>query len=193
MEKAKAPTLGTQPVWLVPQSFAWYQHNSSNKDRGHIPTEAELASGRAPNRQEGRCMTYLGLVHGAKGLIYWCYYDMRVLPQYEEMWAWMKEIGQEVKTLTPVLLSPDDLGPIAFSPADAPMHTRVKVWNGTCYLMAVNAERKPCTVTFSPDCALPGEISVMFENRTVKTAGGSFSDSFKPLEVHVYQWKQKMH
>jgi len=50
-------------------------------------------------------MTYLALAHGAKGLIYYCYYDMRVLPQYAEMWTGMKKIASEVKALSPVLLS----------------------------------------------------------------------------------------
>lgn len=186
VEKSKAPSLGSQPVWLVPQSFAWYQHNSKNPDRSHIPTEEELADGRAPNRNEARCMTYLGLVHGAKGLIYWCYYNMRMLPQYEEMWGWMQEIGQEVQTLAPVLLSPEDLGTVPFGPADAPVHTKLKRHEGRLYLMAVNAEPKACRVTFDLGRKLSSRVTVMFEDREVAVSGAGFADNFGPLEVHVY-------
>ncbi len=56
-------------------------------------------------------MTYLALTHGAKGLIYWCYYNLRMLPQYQEMWNGMKKIGAEVRILEPALLSPEDIGP----------------------------------------------------------------------------------
>ena len=186
VEKSKAPSLGSQPVWLVPQSFAWYQHNSKNPDRSHIPTPQELTDGRAPNRDEARCMTYLGLVHGAKGLIYWCYYNMRMLPQYEEMWGWMQEIGQEVQTLAPVLLSPEDLGTVPFSPPDAPVHTLLKRHDGRLILMAVNAEREVCRVTFNLGRRLKARVDVMFEDRDVAPSGTGFADDFGPLEVHVY-------
>jgi hypothetical protein len=82
---ARQAVQDNQPVWLIPQAFAWYQYNSKNPDRGHLPTDEELRTGRAPTFEEERCMTYLGLIHGAKGLIYYCYYDLRVLPQYREM------------------------------------------------------------------------------------------------------------
>ena len=68
---------GRMPVWVVPQAFAWYQYNPAGSDRARKPTAAELKSGRAPNYEEERCMTYLALAHGAKGLIYYCYYDLR--------------------------------------------------------------------------------------------------------------------
>ena len=87
---ARQAVRDNQPVWLVPQAFAWYQYNSKNPDRGHVPSDEELRTGRAPTHEEERCMTYLGLINGAKGLIYYCYYDLRVLPQYREMWGWMK-------------------------------------------------------------------------------------------------------
>lgn len=184
-DEARKAMGGVKPVWLVPQAFAWYQYNSENKDRGHIPTEEELRTGRAPTYEEGRCMTYLALIHGAKGLIYYCYYDMRVLPQYAEMWEWMKAIGKEVETLMPVLLSSDDRGEALFSPAAAPIHTRLKAADGRLYLMAVNAGNRRVETEF----ALPVRaktVDVLFEGRTIIPKGKRFTDAFEPLEAHVY-------
>lgn len=180
---------GHKPVWMVLQAFAWYQYNSTNPDRGHIPTAAELQTGRAPTYQEGRCMTYLALTHGAKGIIYYCYYDMRVLPQYAEMWTWMKSIGSEVKTLSPILLSPSDLGAVRYSPSSASLHTKLKVYNGEVYLMAVNPDNTACTVTFQLKNSVTSHASTMFENGrvpTVNVAAGTLTDTFQPLGVHVY-------
>jgi hypothetical protein len=177
---------GAKPVWQVPQAFAWYQYNSKNPDRGHIPTPEELKTGRAPNYLEARCMTYLSLTHGAKGLIYYCYYDLRKLPQYNEMWDWMKGIGTEVKTLSPILLSPEDLGTVKFAPENAPIHTKLKRHDGRLYLMAVNSGNEPCKVSFELKHRLPREVEVMFEDRKAETAGRSLTDEFQPLEVHVY-------
>ena len=136
MDMADAAVRGHMPVWLVPQSFAWYQHHPPGSNRARIPTAEDLRTGRAPTFEESRCMTYLALAHGAKGLIYWCYYNMRMLPQYPEMWAGMKRIGAEVKTLSPILLSPEDLGSVRFTPdTGGKIHTKLKRHKGREYLI----------------------------------------------------------
>ena len=191
MDTANAAVRRSQPVWLVPQAFAWYQYNSKNPDRGHLPTPEELQKGRAPTYEEERCMTYLGLTHGAKGLIYYCYYDLRVLPQYREMWAGMKKIGAEVKTLSPVLLSPDDPSPIRVTPKSAALHTKLKRVGNRLYLLAVNASNTPVTVKLRFSRPLVGLVNVLFESRQRPTADRGFVDHFGPLEVHVYEFSRE--
>jgi hypothetical protein len=195
MDTAMRAVNGHKPVWLVPQAFAWYQYNPEGSNRARKPTEAELKTGRAPTYEESRCMTYLALAHGAKGLIYYCYYDLRVLPQYAEMWGGMKKIGAEVKALSPVLLAPEDLGSATFSPADAPIHTKLKRCDNKLYLIAVNAANAPAQVTFDlsranglhgKPYAPPAQVEVVFENRKAPTDGAKLKAEFKPLEVHVY-------
>jgi len=187
MDDANASVRGHKPTWLVPQAFAWYQYGAINPNRGHIPSTEELKTGRAPTYEESRCMTYLALTHGAKGLIYYCYYDLRVLPQYKEIWAEMKKIGQEVKTLSPVLLSPSDLGSVAYTPTKSAIHTKLKKCDDKLYLIAVNAGNTACTVTFDVKRKLGTPANVMFEDREIKNIQGSkLTDDFKPLEVHVY-------
>lgn len=183
-DKMNESVRGTKPCWLVPQAFGWYQYKSKDNDRGHTPTPEELKTGRAPTREEARAMTYLSLVHGAKALIYYCYYDMRVLPQYPEMWAWMKDIAGEVKELSPVLLAPEDLGAVKVTPKCAAIHTKLKVCDGRRYLMAVNPNETPCRVKFH----LPGarKAVVLFEERSILSTGRGFMDDFEPLGVHVY-------
>lgn len=132
-------------------------------------------------------MTYLALAHGARGLIYWCYYNLRMLPQYQEMWTGMKKIGAEVKALEPALLSPQDLGPAAFTPATAPVHTRLKRHAGQDFLIAVNAGTAPCEVALDLGHPLQAPAEVLFEQRQVKLDGALLRDRFLPLEVHVYR------
>jgi hypothetical protein len=185
-EVAKLAVASHKPVWVVPQAFGWYQYNSENKDRGHIPSAAELKEGRAPTYEEDRCMTYLALNHGAKGLIYYCYYDLRVLPQYREMWGWLKSIAAEVKALSPVLLSPDDRGTALCLPPNANVDTRLKQHEGKLYLIAVNTATAPCHVTFKLGGLRSDQAGVLFEGRSVKLAKAQMIDDFKPLAVHVY-------
>ncbi len=189
MEKSKAPSMGSQPIWLVPQAFAWYQHDAKNTDRARTPSQKDLDTGRAPTYEEGRCMTYIGLTHGAKGLIYWCYYNMRVLPQYEEMWTWMKSIGQEVKDLSPMLLTAQDLGAVSVSPESKDIHTLLKRDGNTYCLMAVNAGSSACTPTLHPPISATTPVEVRSENRKVEAQKNGITDTFAPLAVHVYQWE----
>jgi hypothetical protein len=51
---------GERPVWAVLQAFDWNKWRKGAIDRVHRPTPGEE-----------RCMTYLALVHGAKGIIFW--------------------------------------------------------------------------------------------------------------------------
>jgi hypothetical protein len=185
-EFAKSAVALHKPVWVVPQAFGWYQYNSENTDRGHTPSAGELQEGRAPTYEESRCMTYLALTHGAKGLIYYCYYDLRVLPQYREMWGWLKSIAAEVKTLSPMLLSPDDRGAALCLPPDGKIDTRLKQQGGRLYLIAVNTATEPCRVTFELGRLPSSQAAVLFEGRSVKLAKDQMTDDFKPLAVHVY-------
>jgi len=181
---------GLKPVWMVLQAFAWYQYRTAEDPkatggRGRIPTEDELRTGRAPTREEERCMTYLALTHGAQGLIYYCYYDLRVLPQYQQMWGWMKEIGAEVKELSPALLSPVKL-PVEVR-GDAPeLHALLKEHEGKWYLLAVNGETTPARAAF----LLPGaaeSVRVMFEDRSATASDRTLVDDFAPYAAHVYE------
>jgi hypothetical protein len=216
----QAATQGRKPVWMVLQAFAWYQYATpedphATGGRGRIPTAGELQRGRAPTREEERCMTYLALTHGAMGLIFYCYYDLRVLPQYQEMWSWMKEIGAEVKELSPALLSPARL-PVEVRGDAAKIHALLKEHDGKWYLLTVNGEPTPAKAHF----VLPRDVvslRVMFEARqaaapaaaspegdgsdaesaspppttspatALRANGRVVSDDFAPYAAHVYE------
>ncbi len=118
----------------------------------------------------------------------YCYYDLRVLPQYKQMWATMKRIAAEVKTLSPMLLAPGDLGPVPFSASDAPIHTRLKRHAGKLYRIAVNAGNARCRVTFDLPERLPPRAAILFEHRTLPTSGSRLTADFKPRAVHVFEF-----
>lgn len=185
-----AATQGLKPLWMVLQAFAWYQYRdpedpTAKGGRGRTPTANELLTGRAPTRDEERCMTYLALTHGAMGLIYYCYYDLRVLPQYEEMWGWMKEIAGEVKTLSPALLSPIERA-VEVRGDSQKIHALLKEHEGKWYLLAVNGETTPAKAEFNLPAAAQS-VKVLFEEHTVALAGNVLGDDFAPLAAHVYE------
>ena len=176
-----------KPVWAVIQAFGWYQYRPDNGNRARIPTAEELMKGRAPTYDEVRCMTYIALAHGAKGIFYYCYYDMHVLPQYAEMWDWMKKIGGEVKELSPILLAPGEEVPVTFEPSTVSLHTRMKFVGKKRYLIAVNESDQSTDIVLKIENPVRAKVNVLFENRQLEVADGSLRDSFKPREAHVYE------
>lgn len=169
-----------KPVWAIPQAFDWNVWNKGSINEVHRPTDAEE-----------RCMTYLALVHGAKGIIYWAHTASKYyIRDYPEHWAYMKKLAGELRDLSPVLLTSTLPAP-AFEPADAPIDTMMKVSGGSLYVFAVNHDKAAHKVAFRlPKAARPG-VEVLFEKRSVAVQADSFADDFAPLEVHVYKLAAK--
>jgi hypothetical protein len=97
--KTREASLGTDAFWQVPQAFAWC---TARKDRD------PQGEGRPPTYEELRCMTYQALAEGAKGLIYYAFYELREDPLgFDARWRDMTRIAREVRALEPALLSAD--------------------------------------------------------------------------------------
>lgn len=93
--KCVAVSDGQRPLWMVPQAMDWACYHKDHAEKH-----------RAPTLDEEMVMTYLCLIHGAHGLIYYSYYDlMRDRLGFDKRWADMLVVGNEVKALFPALLS----------------------------------------------------------------------------------------
>ena len=169
-----------KPVWVVPQAFDWSVWRTGKVDQTHRPTP-----------EEERAMTYLALVHGARGIIYWAHTASKYyIEDYPDHWAAVKKIAGELRDLSPVLLTPTVENGVLISPKDAPVDTMVKRLNGDTYVFAVNREPKECAASFTlPLLIESASVDVLFEKRAFKAVGGSWKDQFKPLEVHVFRLK----
>ena len=94
-QKSRAVSDGHKPLWMVPQAFDWASYRKDH------------AKGRPPTLDEELVMTYLCLIHGAHGLIYYSYADLIRDERmgFAQRWADMLVVGKEVKELEPALLS----------------------------------------------------------------------------------------
>ncbi|MFQ5786946.1 MAG: hypothetical protein ACE5H1_03115, partial [Thermodesulfobacteriota bacterium] len=85
-------------VWAVIQAFGWRYVRDSPK----------LKNAKNPTLEEERCLTYLAIVHGAKGILYFTYsggkYEIKDFPEH---WNDVKRIASELNILSPVLTAPD--------------------------------------------------------------------------------------
>jgi hypothetical protein len=103
---------------------------------------------------------------------------------------WSLDVGaeiartnHEIQSLVPALVEP----PIATSVAlGSPVKAGGREHNGAVYVIAVNASRSPATASINVPALGDRVLRSLDGLHTVTAGGGSFTDSFGPLEVRIY-------
>jgi hypothetical protein len=165
-------TKTTKPIWTSLQAY--------KKDE----------KSRYPTAQEYRAQAYIGVISGAKGLMwYGGYVDGGIYhDQAAGHWTALAEVVKELRELSPVIMSPS-AGPPTFIPKDAPISVALKSGPNGPVLLAANRRAVPLDMTFDVAKFSAGQITVLYENRSVSPRAGKLADHFDPLGVHVYQFK----
>lgn len=152
---------------------------------------------RCPTPVEERCMTFLALNHGVKGLTYFIYHPQVTRLEggdkflSEELWQSMKELNRQTKEMSlPYLLGTDVAG---ISCANKAIDLAAKEYNGDVYIIACNTND---SLLDSVDIRIgsgapPKEAAVRFENRNVPVANEMIRDSFSGYAVHIYTYASK--
>ena len=168
---------GRGPVWFIPQTFPKIAYGPRSTDYEKI---------REPTYDEVRTMTWLGIIHGAQGAVY---YSHRVQEQviwiaYPGLWWATANVVRELRALGPVLLAPRWEGEVKCDRAE--IHVAARGADGGPLLMAANplkGQEVRATISVSmPD----GHLSVLGEKRQVEVTNGSFIDTFAPRTTHLY-------
>ena len=164
---------GTRPVWTVIQFFQQTLESA-------WPTEQQLHD-----------MSWMAIVEGATGLFYW-EYGIRGLAlvtdpvQHAALYQELIDVTTEIKSLEPVLLSPD-APVITTNSQSGVVFTKTKVAaDGTRYLFAYNYTASPTTAQFV--LAQPA-TNILDYDTGVSIAPDSsttFSDTFQPYQAHIF-------
>ena len=172
-------TLSKKPLWIAIQS---YQHKSKD---GRFPTPAEY-----------RCMAYLSIINGAKGIFFYTGSGQKDFegkpaglmnkPQ-EGHWDYVKKLARELHNFSPVIMAAQPEDRIMMSPTNAPIEFAVRQSDGAIYLMAANKSPVSQQVTFSGSILGGKKASVLFEQHSVGVTQDSLKDQFDALSVHVYR------
>lgn len=106
---------GGLPLWSVPQAHltALYgEENGRRLDRAE-DREKLLANYRAPSEEEMRSMSLLMAIQGARGFVFYSYFDLikpAVLPDFDRRWAELCRVAALLRELQPFLYS-DETAP----------------------------------------------------------------------------------
>jgi len=157
-----------KPLWIVPQAFGgneWWR--------------------REPTAQEQRVMTYLALLHGARGVQYFIRWPRISFPKSPIMWGECGRLALETAELTPALLSHEPAPTVTCSsPA---IHARAFADRGLVTLLTVNTENRPQTMRLQLEgIDFTGEAEVLFEDRRVAVHGGAIEEPIDAFGTRAY-------
>jgi hypothetical protein len=183
------------PVWAVLQAFGY--QNQKLKGWG----------AREPTYNEMRAMTFLSIIHGAKGIFYYTFtgseYRMLESPEH---WNDLKKIVTELNGIYPLLLQPDDdlkinleitEGPQKDEWGVMPVHLAIKHLSKDSggltagyYIIAANSLDKPVKASFRNSGKLPpsdNAVNILGDRNQLNIKNGTFSVTFKPYDVQIYK------
>ena len=192
------PGLGGGPAYV---GYRMHELNERSRRDRKVPwiiimAERTFSTWKRPVLPaEQRCQTYLALIHGAKGILY---FNFPVVTK--RMWDTITELANEIKQLEPAIMSPDLSQELSYTPNTYNMdagelpdvHAVLRRGpDERSVLLAANCRHYPVDATF----ALPGQlggqqaVEVLFDERRIATDGDSFSDRFEPYATRAYQFR----
>ncbi len=148
-----------------------------------------------PTLQQVRCEVWMSIVHGSRGLVYFVHewqpkFNESALLSDPAMLAAVTRINRRIGALAGVLNSPMVSGRAAVTsnPADVPVAFMMKEHEGIVYVFAVCMQGKNARAEFVVR-GLTGSqtVTVLDEDRTLKSHDGAFADDFEPWDVHLYR------
>ena len=132
-----------------------------------------------PTSQTVEAETWLAIAGGADG-IGWFPWD----PTNPQISATMKKLADEVGALQPALLAPQL--PTGYVRSKG-IFVGARKLNDAIYVIAVNASRKKVTAPMAVGGVADTTLQTLFEPpRRVKVTAGRFTDTFAPLQAHIY-------
>ena len=149
---------------------------------------------RKPTTGEVKSEVWMALIHGAKGVGYFCHTWVPTpveagLLQDKEMIAAVKVINERLTSLASVLNSPTTTGyaSVSSSNTEVPVDIMTKKQSMTNYLFAVAMRPGDTKATFEVKQGKMAEV--LGENRTIEIKNGKFTDDFSYYGVHLYKIK----
>ncbi len=161
-------------VWTIPMSEFW----SGCKKRICL-------------YQEQLCQSYLALIHGSKGLIYF-----RYAVYTEQMALAYKTLAKQLKVIGPACLTGDMEYTVKYSPGVlAPSKNKFtdiqvslkKNPSGGYLLLVANSKEYPVKARFKIPGIKGKTVKVLFAEKQLKIANGVFDETIEPLGVRAYQ------
>jgi hypothetical protein len=172
-------TVSKKPLWIAIQA---YQHPTKD---GRFPTPAEY-----------RCMAYLSIIHGVKGLFFYTGsgqkdFEGKPAGLLNKMdlahWDYVQKLARELREISAVITAPSGAAKVALTPTDAPIEYCCRQFKDKFYLFTANKSGRAQTVHFTGDILNAKKADVLFEGHSLVVSGNSLTDEFQAFDVHLYE------
>ena len=188
-EGAVAAVFNRKPVWVALQCYTVKAVSEAGKPsdgRPRLPTQAEL-----------RCMSYMALACGARGLLYYAFDDtyynngsirgVNIAKEYPEFWAQMTEVLKEIGAQEKVWVAPyATLRPVADTP-DIIVQERPFSLGGKTYVLVVNPKYEAREVRVKlPGCKAKGAAQDALGGKAGMIESAILTDRLEALESKCY-------
>lgn len=162
---------GSRPLWMVIQYFPL------------------TGAGGWPTLEELRAMSWMAIIEGARGLLYWSYGEKGLAwvkdPAVREAkWAELVKVTREIHALERVLLAPDADVARASTPAVRGLGKRTA--DGARYLFAYNTTGTPAAVTWTLAAPATGIIDLDTQAPAANVERDRLTATLGPYEVKRY-------
>jgi hypothetical protein len=144
--------------------------------------------------QQVKAEVWMSLIRGSRGIIYFVHqfkptFIEAALLADEPMLAQVRDVNKQIHQLAPVLNSATIDGAITVdSSAEVPVEAMVKRDQNSTYIFAVGMRDATTKARFQLQGAQKNaSVEVLGENRQISSQDGSFSDDFRPWDVHLYR------
>ena len=177
--------------WLIPNFVKAIEEVKGILDPGKplfIMIGSSIPAAECRTAEDIRCASYLALMHGAAGIIFHMgHYGID--PSYTRHLSVYRGLSREVEALFPIIASQQPTTGSGITVDNKSIDIAVRIHEDTLYVIAVNTSNTlvHATISIADSAMIPKSIKLLFENREIDPKGNGFTDTFTPLEPHVYK------
>ena len=182
-------------LWYVPKGVARLNEWSDyQKVVWNCIECTQIRTGEKPTPSQVKTEVWMSLIHGSRGLIYFCHefepFNEDGLLDDAEMLEAVTALNNHIHELAPVLNSTtvENTAGVVSSDENVPIDIMAKLYGNELYIFSVCMRDGQAQGTFTlQNVPEDASVEVINENRQITIADGVFTDVFEPYEVHLYR------
>ncbi len=176
-----AAIAGGRPV------YAWIETSKGGQWTGPLERQKDVTP------RHIRAEVWMAICGGATGIGYFTHVWKPSYQQFgvpEENREAIRKVNQQITRLAPAILAPPSKAKVAITAEGAKLGAMAKQYEGRLYVFAVNYDggmKRAAAVVHVENLPEGAEVTVIDEDRVIRSQAGFFRDVFEPLAVHLYQ------
>ena len=163
-----------RPSWQMLLASCWPDLSRDRKQRGIAPSWHDL-----------RSQAFQALIHNAKGLNFYAWFDSQ---RFSSVILGVPALGKTLFDIKELILEntvPDGIS-IVTDPVHPQFQAGLKIHDGQCCILAVNTSMKTLHVSFRLKDSFSGSLFTEGGTKTFTVSNGLFEDDFLPGETKLY-------